>query len=104
MSPSDWYQGRDGMPVQLTMCRFCIRSRPEVQRTVAQLVKEFPNQIEVEELDCIAACDDVPAIMIETDYYPQVAPCELARLIRDRLTPQVTSTQPVGVPASCSPA
>ncbi|MBP1465572.1 NAD(P)H-dependent oxidoreductase subunit E [Candidatus Chloroploca sp. M-50] len=92
------------MPVQLTMCRFCIRSRPEVQRTVAQLVKEFPNQVEVEELDCMAACDDVPAIMIETDYHPQVAPCELARLIRERLTPQATSAHPVGVPAPSPPA
>jgi hypothetical protein len=34
----------------------------------------------------MAACDDVPAIMIETDYYPRVPPCELIRLVESRIT------------------
>jgi NADH:ubiquinone oxidoreductase subunit E len=33
----------------------------------------------------MAACDDVPAIMVETDYYPQVAPQDLIRLVREML-------------------
>lgn len=75
------------MPVQLTMCRLCARSRPEFLQAVAQLVTAYPDEIIVEELECMAACDDVPAIMVETDYYPQVRPSELRHLIALHLTP-----------------
>jgi NADH:ubiquinone oxidoreductase subunit E len=30
----------------------------------------------------MAACDDVPAVMIDTDYVPQVTPTELIARIR----------------------
>jgi NADH:ubiquinone oxidoreductase subunit E len=73
------------MPLQLTMCRLCSQSRPEFLRAVAQLVALYPDDIELVELECMAACDDVPAVMIETDYHPQVAPQELIRLVRDTL-------------------
>jgi NADH:ubiquinone oxidoreductase subunit E len=73
------------MPLQLTMCRLCTQSRPEFLRAVNQLVAMYPNQIEVVELECMAACDDVPAIMIETDYHPQLIPQDLIRLIREML-------------------
>jgi hypothetical protein len=73
------------MPLQLTMCHLCARSRPEFLRAINQLVAFYPNEIELIELECMAACDDVPAIMIETDYHAQVAPQELIRLIREML-------------------
>ncbi|NTW00357.1 MAG: hypothetical protein HGA19_03510 [Oscillochloris sp.] len=73
------------MPLQLTMCRLCARSRPDFLRAVAQLVASYPGEIEVIELECMAACEDVPAVMIETDYHPQVAPQELIRLVRKSL-------------------
>jgi NADH:ubiquinone oxidoreductase subunit E len=73
------------MPVQLTLCQLCTRSRPEFRRAIAQLLSEHPDQLLVEELECMAACDDVPAIMLETDYYPQLPPCELIRLVEARL-------------------
>jgi hypothetical protein len=73
------------MPVQLTLCRLCTRSRPEFCRAITQLISEHPDQLLVEELECIAACDDVPAIMLETDFYPKLPPCELIRLVEARL-------------------
>jgi NADH:ubiquinone oxidoreductase subunit E len=73
------------MPLQLTMCRLCTRSRPEFLRAINQLVASYPREIEVVELECMAACDDVPAIMIETDYYPQISPQNLVSLVREML-------------------
>jgi hypothetical protein len=75
------------MPVQLTICRLCIRSRPDVFNTVLRLAEAFPERLIVVELECMAACDDVPAVMIETDYFPQVAPCHLDALVRERVAP-----------------
>jgi NADH:ubiquinone oxidoreductase subunit E len=74
------------MPIQLTLCRLCTRSRPEFRHTITQLASAYPDQLLVEELECMAACDDVPAVMIETDYYPQVPSCELIRLVEARLS------------------
>lgn len=73
------------MPVQLTVCRLCIGSRPDVLQTVAQLAADFPEELLVVELDCMAACDDVPAVMIETDYFPKVSPCALSNTVRGLL-------------------
>ncbi|PDW04154.1 NAD(P)H-dependent oxidoreductase subunit E [Candidatus Viridilinea mediisalina] len=77
------------MRVQLTVCRFCTRSRPEFCRTVAELAQTYPNEIAIEELDCMAACEDVPAVMIEEDYYAQLPPCELIRLVEAKLAEPV---------------
>jgi NADH:ubiquinone oxidoreductase subunit E len=73
------------MPVQLMMCRLCARSRPEFLQAITQLIAAYPDQLVVEELECMAACDDVPAVMLETDYLPQVSPCDLTRLVTLRL-------------------
>jgi NADH:ubiquinone oxidoreductase subunit E len=73
------------MSIQLTMCRLCIKSRPEFVCAIAQLLATYPNDIEIVELECMAACDDVPAVMVETDYYPQVVPQDLLRLVRECL-------------------
>jgi hypothetical protein len=73
------------MPIQLTICRLCIRSRPDVFNTVLQLAAAFPQDLIVVELECMAACDDVPAVMVETDYFPQVAPCPLDKIVRSYL-------------------
>jgi NADH:ubiquinone oxidoreductase subunit E len=70
------------MPLQMTMCRLCTRSRPEFLCAVAELAADYPQELEIVELDCMAACDDVPAVMLEIDYYPQIAPCELRELVR----------------------
>lgn len=70
------------MSIQLTMCRLCTHSRPEFRRAVDRLLTTFPNELRLEELECMAACDDVPAVMIETDYYPQVTAADLDQVVR----------------------
>jgi hypothetical protein len=73
------------MPLHLTMCRLCARSRPEFLRALAQIAVSYPKEIEIVELECMAACDDVPAIMIDTNYHPQIMPHELIRLVSEIL-------------------
>jgi NADH:ubiquinone oxidoreductase subunit E len=67
------------------MCRLCTRSRPELLCAINQLAASYPNQIEIVELECMAACDDVPAVMIETNYYAHVAPQDLISRVRELL-------------------
>lgn len=86
------------MPVELTICRLCIGSRPDVRETVARLASAYPGQLLVVELECMAACDDVPAVMLETDYFPQVTPCSLLTVVRERLG--CLEGAGVGVPAA----
>jgi NADH:ubiquinone oxidoreductase subunit E len=73
------------MPIQLTLCRLCSRSRPAFLAALRQLAADYPDDLIVVELECMAACDDVPAVMIETDYFPQVTPDELMDRIRARV-------------------
>lgn len=74
------------MPLCLTLCILCTKSRPEFARMVARLKQEHPDDLEVVELRCMAACDDVPAVMIETDYFPKIAPIELKLRVETLLT------------------
>jgi NADH:ubiquinone oxidoreductase subunit E len=79
------------MPVQLTICRLCVRSRPDIFQTVTQLAAAFPDELIVVELECMAACDDVPAVMVETDYFPRISPCQLDDVVRQTLAQLETS-------------
>ncbi len=48
---------------------------------VTRLRSEYPDTLHIVELRCMAACDDVPAVMIEYDYYPRITPQELYQRI-----------------------
>lgn len=75
-------------PLSLTLCALCARSRPDFAAMIERLQKEFPEELRVVSLSCMAACDEVPAVMIETDYFPQISAQELRSrvitLIKDR--------------------
>lgn len=73
------------MPLQLIICRYCARSRPAFYNMVARLARAHPEELEVIELECMAACDDVPAVMIDTDYFPRMPPAELECEVLQRL-------------------
>ena len=73
------------MPIQLMLCSLCTQSRPDFLRTLARLIAEYPHELCVVELECMAACDDVPAIMLETDYHPQLSAADLCMLVRERI-------------------
>ena len=44
-------------------------------------IAEHEGEIILIELECMAACDDVPAVMLDYDYHPQVSPVELHNLV-----------------------
>ncbi|MDN5273618.1 NAD(P)H-dependent oxidoreductase subunit E [Chloroflexus sp. MS-CIW-1] len=71
--------------VELTVCRLCARSRPDIWKTLARLRAAHPHELCIVELDCMAACDDVPAIMIDYDYVPRITPQQLIELVEARL-------------------
>ncbi|GIV90891.1 MAG: hypothetical protein KatS3mg055_3409 [Chloroflexus sp.] len=71
--------------IELTVCRLCARSRPDLWQTLARLRADHPGELRVVELDCMAACDDVPAVMIDFDYFPRVTPQQLIELVQSRL-------------------
>lgn len=73
------------MPLQLMMCRYCARSRPDVYTMITRLARAHPSELEVIELECMAACDDVPAVMIDTDYFPRIHATELEHEVLARL-------------------
>lgn len=82
------------MPVELIMCRLCSRSRPEFLRAIAQLSADYPDDLLIRELECMAACDDVPAVMLETDYFPRIPPCELIALVRRYMGDRLPAGKP----------
>lgn len=65
------------MPLRLTLCNLCAQSRPEILQMVECLLREHSGVVQVISLNCMAACDDAPAVMIETDYFPRITPQEL---------------------------
>lgn len=78
-------KGLCSMPLDLIFCRQCAISRPNFLATVKRLATTHPQDIRLVELDCMAACDDVPAAMIDTDYFPRVNPREFEREVLERL-------------------
>jgi NADH:ubiquinone oxidoreductase subunit E len=71
------------MAVRLTLCAFCTQSRPEISRTIERLQCHYADDVNVVALRCMAACDDVPAVMIDYDYFPRITPQELWQRIAD---------------------
>lgn len=80
------------MPVQVTFCRLCSRSRPAFLAALQRLAVDYPDDLIVVELECMAACDDVPAVMLDTDYFPQVTPDDLVARIRARMAETLRSS------------
>ena len=73
------------MPLDVIFCRQCARSRPNFLATVKRLAATYPHDLRLVELDCMAACDDVPAAMIETEYFPRVNPRDFEQEVLQRL-------------------
>jgi hypothetical protein len=80
------------MAIRLVLCGLCTPNRPQVYDLALQLQREYRGELVVIEVDCMAACDESPAFMLEHDYYPAVSAPELRRLVEGRLPkPEVRS-------------
>ena len=74
-------QPQHTMPMQLIICTSCIAERPDMRLAIAELEAELGEQLEVLSLDCMAACNDVPAVMIEHAYCPRLSPSALRQRV-----------------------
>ncbi len=73
------------MSIRLTYCSICTRRNSEFFRTISRLRQEHPNELVVVELNCMAACDDEPAVILGNDYLPHVSPADLRARIKAQL-------------------
>jgi hypothetical protein len=73
------------MALHLTYCRKCGRRFPEFTQVIQQLRAKHPNDLEIVELPCMAACSDCPAVILDYDYIPHILPSNLEKQIEDRL-------------------
>lgn len=79
------------MPIEITFCALCTRSRPEFLDIVDQLRYEYPDDLCIVTLNCMAACDDVPAVMINIDYRPRITPDDLYNTIKAQIATKAVS-------------
>jgi hypothetical protein len=75
----------NAMALYVTLCRTCTRSRPELSRMVSQLIGAYAHELVIVELECMAACDDMPALMLDAEYFPEITAEELERAVCERL-------------------
>jgi hypothetical protein len=75
--------------LHLTYCATCAQNVPDFLATLHQLQREHPDELYVVELDCMAACDAAPAVIIELDedddtfeYVPRIRASQLYHRIR----------------------
>ena len=61
------------MIVRLTVCGSCLQRCPEIQLTIEDLQRLLGSELELNSLECMAACDDIPAAMIDYDYWPHIS-------------------------------
>lgn len=65
------------MSLELTLCRRCTGRRPDFRTAVTRLCARYGPALELTELDCMAACDDEPAVMLGFEYHPRLSAEEL---------------------------
>lgn len=75
-------EGTTPMILNLVYCKNCA-SCPFLTM-VDRLEHEYPDDLRVTELDCIAACDTPPSVILEYDFYPSITPDELYQRVHDQ--------------------
>lgn len=73
------------MPLTLTVCAVCTASLAPFATVICELLRTYEGQLAVVELNCMAACEDVPAVMIDYDYFPSITPEGLYARIKAQL-------------------
>jgi NADH-quinone oxidoreductase subunit E len=74
--------------LQISYCGHCADFSPAFKRMMVKLQQEYPDQLRMTRLECMAACDRGPVMMIEYDYYDRVTPDRLYELVTSRLAEQ----------------
>lgn len=71
--------------LHLVYCQSCSENSLDFLRTVSKLGTEYPNDLCVVDLDCLAACDTPPSVMLEYDFFPAITPMELYQRVHEHI-------------------
>jgi NADH:ubiquinone oxidoreductase subunit E len=69
------------MPIRVVFCGLCTPKHPDVYELLQQLRTTYNAGLEIVELECMAACDETPAVMIGQRYHPQMTVNALRQLL-----------------------
>lgn len=69
------------MIINLVYCHTCTMYDEEFLGTIGQLKETYQDDLHVVTVDCMAACDQAPAVMLEYDYVPKAKPRDLTRRV-----------------------
>ncbi len=53
--------------------------------TLNQLKQEYPDDLRMVPLECMAACDEAPVAMVEYDFFSRIVPKEFYDYVKSRL-------------------
>lgn len=81
-----------GMALRLTCCGQCGACFSKLTSTIEQLQSEYRDDLRVVEVECMAACNEAPAVMLDYDFYPHVTPDELYQEVSSRLLTETHTT------------
>lgn len=73
------------MSLTVTFCTLCTAQYYPLMQTLHNLQCEYPDELFIVELNCMAACEDVPAMLIESEYLPRITPETLYERVRAQL-------------------
>ncbi len=73
------------MTLRLTYCVLCLQDHPSLIAFLHDLLHNHADQLCVVELNCMAACDDNPAVIIGVDYIPRITFTELEGRVQAHL-------------------
>ncbi len=73
------------MTLTLTYCVLCLHEHPALIAFLQDLLQNHADQLCVVELNCMAACDDNPAMIIGVDYIPRITLTELEGRVQAHL-------------------
>jgi NADH:ubiquinone oxidoreductase subunit E len=53
--------------------------------TLNKLKQEYPNELRMVPLECMAACDEAPVAMVEYDFFSRIVPQDFYEYVKTKL-------------------
>ncbi len=69
------------MPLYLTYCTNCTSDMPEFLNALEEIQQTYQDDLCVVEVDCMAACDTAPTVVLDDDILPRVSVFALRELV-----------------------
>lgn len=76
------------MAVQITFCTTCAQALPRKYESIYRLQQEYPHDLHIRTVECMAACDAPPTVCIDGEYHLKLSPVELEERLRAAIDAQ----------------